>query len=103
MNNSFKTQISILINVEKIKYLGVFIDKNLDFDHLANEKFLNFQRSIFSLSFLGLKPFGIYPFLQSFINRTYCLSQFTYALETTTLLKKTRDYLNVSQNNHWSS
>ena len=54
---------------------------------------------MFSLSFLGLKPSGISPFLQSFIYKTYCLSQFTYALEKTTLLKGTRDYLNISQNN----
>jgi hypothetical protein len=98
-NSDFYLNKCLIPKVEKIKYLGVFIDKNLDFDLLANEKFLNVQRSIFSLSFLGLKPFGISPFLQSFIYKTYCLSQFTYALETTTLLKKTRDYLNVSQNN----
>ena len=73
--------------------------KNLDFDTLASDKFLKVQKSIFSLSFLGLKPSGVSPFLQSFIYKTYCLSQFTYALETTTLLKGTRDYLNVSQNN----
>jgi len=48
---------------------------------------------------LGLKPSGLSPFLQAFIYKTYCLSQFTYALETTTLLKGTRDDLNVSQNN----
>ena len=85
--------------VEKLKYLGVFIDKNLDFNFLASEKFKNVQKSIFSLSFLGLKPSGLSPFLQAFIYKTYCLSQFTYALETTTLLKGTRDDLNVSQNN----
>jgi hypothetical protein len=85
--------------VEKLKYLGVFIDKNLDFNLLASEKFKNVQKSIFSLSFLGLKPSGLSPFLQAFIYKTYCLSQFTYALETTTLTKSTRDDINVSQNN----
>ena len=89
----------VIPKVDLLKYLGVFVNKNLDFDTLASEKFLNVQKSIFSLSFLGLKPSGISPFLQSFIYKTYCLSQFTYALETTTLLKGTRDYLNVSQNN----
>ena len=98
-NYEFYLNKQIIPKVEKLKYLGVFIDKNLDFDLLATEKFLNVQKSIFSLSFLGLKPFGISPFLQSFIYKTYCLSQFTYALETTTLLKGTRDYLNISQNN----
>ena len=89
----------IIPKVNKLKYLGVFIDKSLDFDLLANEKFKNVQKSIFSLSYLGLKPSAISPHLQAFIYKTYCLSQFTYALETTTLRKKTRDYLNVSQNN----
>ena len=98
-NSDFYLNKRLIPKVEKLKYLGVFIDKNCDFDLLANEKFLNVQKSIFSLSFLGLKPSGISPFLQSFIYKTYCLSQFTYALETTTLLKGTRDYLNVSQNN----
>ena len=73
--------------------------KNLDFDSIANEKFKNVQKAIFSLDYLGLKPFGISPTLQAFIYKTYCLSQFTYALETTTLIKKTREYLNINQNN----
>ena len=98
-NSDFYLIKRIIPKFEKLKYLGVFINKNLDFDLLANEKFLNVQKSIFSLSFLGFKPFGISPLLQSFIYKTYCLSQFIYALETTTLLKGTRDYLNISQNN----
>ena len=57
------------------------------------------QKSAFALAFLGLKPFGISPFLQTFIYKTYCLSTFTFGLETTTLNKETRDYLNTCQNN----
>jgi len=98
-NSEFYLNSRIIPKVDQLKYLGVFLNKNLDFDTLASDKFLNVQKSIFSLSFLGLKPCGISPFLQSFIYKTYCLSQFTYALETTTLLKGTRDYLNISQNN----
>ena len=63
------------------------------------EKFTNVQKSIFSLSFLGLKPRGVSPNLQAFIYKTYCLTTFTYGLETTTLLKGTRDYLKICQNN----
>jgi len=98
-NSEFYLNKRIIPKVDMLKYLGVYLNKNLDFDTLASDKFLKVQKSIFSLSFLGLKPSGISPFLQSFIYKTYCLSQFTYALETTTLLKGTRDYLNVSQNN----
>ena len=82
-----------------IKYLGIEINNKFDFDSTAKSKFRNVQKSIFSLSFLGLKPGGISPFLQSFIYKTFCLTQFTYALETTTLHTSTRDYLNTSQNN----
>ena len=70
-----------------------------DFDAAAKTKFKKVQKSIFSLSFLGLKPGGISPFLQSFLYKTFCLTQFTYALETTTLHNSTREYLNTSQNN----
>jgi hypothetical protein len=72
----------VIPKVELLKYLSVFINKNLDFDTLACANFLNVQKSLFSLPFSGLKPRGISPFLQSFIYKTYCLSQFTYALET---------------------
>ncbi|RNA37040.1 hypothetical protein BpHYR1_022442 [Brachionus plicatilis] len=56
------------------------------------------QHALFSLSYLGLKKGEISPFLQTFIYKTYCLSQFTYGLETLTLNKSTRNYLNISQN-----
>ena len=71
----------------------------LDFELSATENFIKVQKSVFSLSFLGLQPSRISPFLHSFIYKTYCLSKFTYALETCVLKKVTRDYLNVSQNN----
>ena len=82
-----------------IKYLGIELNNELDSDSVAKIKFKKVQSSIFSLSFIGLKPYGISPHLQSFIYKTFCLSQFTYALETTFLKKATRDYLNVCQNN----
>ena len=56
-------------------------------------------RTIVSLSFLRLQPKSIFPKLQSLIYKTYCLSQFTYSLETSVLNKDTRDYLNICQNN----
>ena len=85
--------------VDKFTYLGVVIDKNLDFNTNSISKFGNVQKAIFAISYLGLYQNSISPHLQAFIYKTYCLSQFTYGLETTVLNKKTRDYLNVSQNN----
>ena len=75
------------------------IDSSLNFNENAIEKFINVQKKVFSLSFLGLKPNTIPPHLQSFIYKTYCLSQFTYGLESSVLNKDTRDYLNICQNN----
>ena len=98
-DNKFTLNGLPLPKTNTFKYLGVEFDKSLDFDLGSINKFKNVQKSIFSLSFLGLKPLGVSPFLQSFLYKTYCLSQFTYALETTTLKKKTRDYLGVCQNN----
>jgi hypothetical protein len=66
---------------------------------MARDKFKKVNKSVFSLSYLGLSPKGISASLKSFIYKTYCLSQFTYALETTTLNKSTRNFLNVTQNN----
>ena len=57
------------------------------------------QTSVFSLSFLGLKPKAISPYLQAFIYNTYCLSLYTYSLETTALTKESRNYINTAQNN----
>ena len=50
-------------------------------------------------NYFGLNCYEIKPFLKSFLYKTYCLSQFTFALETTTLNQKSIDFLNVSQNN----
>jgi hypothetical protein len=82
-----------------LDYLGIKINNKLDFETISKEKFLKVQKSIFSLSYLGLTPKGVSPALKSFLYKTYCLSQFTYGLETTTLKANTRDFLNVSQNN----
>ena len=88
-----------LKKTNSIKYLGIEIEKKLNFNLSAINKFKNVQKSIFSLNFLGLKPLGVCPMLQFFLYKIYCLSQFTYALETSTLNKKTRQYLNIAQNN----
>jgi hypothetical protein len=98
-DNKFFINNSQLTNTEKLKYLGIEIDSNLDFNNIAKEKFKKVNKSIFSLSYLGLTPNGIPASLKAFLYKTYCLSQFTYALETTTLNHKTKHFLNISQNN----
>ena len=98
-NSHFYIDNTLVPKVDHIKYLGVKIDKHLNFKDSSIEKFKNVQRSVFSLSFLGLKPHVISPNLQSFIYKTFCLSQFTYSLETTVINRDTRNYLNVCQNN----
>jgi hypothetical protein len=98
-NNVLKMNDNIIPLVDEIVYLGVTLNKSLNFDAISREKFKNVQRSIFSLSFLGLKPRAISPFLQAFIYKTYCLSLYTYSLETTTLTKETKNFLNTAQNN----
>ena len=98
-NNAFKMGDSEIPIVEEITYLGVILNKNLNFDTLSREKFKSVLKSIFSLSFLGLKPKAISPFLQAFIHKTYCLSLYTYSLETTALTKDRRNFINTAQNN----
>lgn len=93
LNNIHITQ------TDKIKYLGIEINQALDFDLCAIEKFKNVSKQILTLSHLGITPKGVSPNLKSFLYKTFCLSQFTYALETSTLKKATCDRLNVSQNN----
>ena len=98
-NNSFKMNDNELPIVEEIEYLGVILNRNLKFDTISRDNFSKVQTSVFSLSFLGLKPKAISPYLQAFIYKTYCLSLYTYSLETTALTKESRNYLNTAQNN----
>jgi hypothetical protein len=97
--STFYINNNLIPKVDEIIYLGVKINNKLNFNDHAIEKFAEVQKSVFSLSFLGLQPGALSPQLQSFIYKTYCLSQFTYGLETSVLNKDTRDYLNICQNN----
>jgi len=96
---TFKLSNLELNQTNEIQYLGVEINKDLDFDAVAKKKFRKVEKCIFSLSYLGLTPRGVNPDLKSFIYKTYCLSQFTYGLETPTLTQDTIKYLDVAQNN----
>ena len=97
--SSFHLNNNLISKVDSIIYLGVTIDSQLSFNEYAIEKFSKVQNKVFALSFLGLKSNTIPPHLQSFIYKTYCLSQFTYGLESSVLNKTTRDYLSICQNN----
>ena len=94
-NNSFQMNDNEIPIVDEIEYLGVSLNKKLNFDVVSRENFKKVQKSVFSLSFLGLKPKAISPFLQAFIYKTYCLSLFTYSLETTALNKESRNFINT--------
>ena len=65
-NNSFKLNGNEIPIVEEIIYLGVVLNKKLNFDNISRENFKKVQKSVFSLSFLGLKPKAISPFLQEY-------------------------------------
>jgi hypothetical protein len=45
-----------------------------------------------------MRPNGLNLFVQSFINKTFCLSKFLHGLEITSLYKTTLKALNVEQN-----
>ena len=98
-NNSFQLNGNEIPIVEEIIYLGVVLNKKLNFDNISRENFKKVQKSVFSLSFLGLKPKAISPFFQAFIYKTYCLSLYSYSLETTALTKESRNVINTAQNN----
>ena len=98
-NQEFKITNLTIEDTDKIEYLGIEINNKFDFDTPTSEKFKKVEKSIFSLSYLGLTPNGVSPELKSFLYKTYCLSQFTYGIETTTLTSKTIKSLNIAQNN----
>jgi hypothetical protein len=66
-NNSFQLNRNEIPIVEEIIYLGVVLNKKLNFDDISRENFKKVQKSVFSLSFLRLKPKAISPFLQALI------------------------------------
>ncbi len=68
--SSFSLNNKILNETENIEYIGIKINNKFEFDSLSQEKFLNVQKSIFSLSFLGLTPRGVTPALKAFIYKT---------------------------------
>ena len=61
--------------VENLKYLGTFFNSKLDFDKVAIDKLNNVRKSIFLLSFIGLKPHSIFSFLQSVTDVTVIYRQ----------------------------
>ena len=98
-DREFRLGSQVLAYSKEIKYLGIIIDENLDFNRQYINKFNKVQKTVFSLKYLGLKTNSISPFLQSFIYKTYCLSTFTYGFENATINKSARDEINVKQNN----
>ena len=50
-NSSFYINNTIILKVDQISYLGIKIDKNLDFKNISVDKFKEVQKSVISLSF----------------------------------------------------
>ena len=61
------------------------INENLGSDSSMCDKF---KKVYFSSSLLGLKTMGVSPYLQSFIYKTFCLSNFTYGLEQNNIIRQ---------------
>ena len=81
-NSSLFKYEDLILVIKKLKMSFVLGHERIKYSMIKNGAT---EKSIFSLSFVGLKPHSISPLLQSFIYKTYCLLTFTYALETTTL------------------
>jgi hypothetical protein len=84
---------------DSIKYLGIEFKKDLNFSNFFINKFQSVSNSHFSLNSLGFKPGGINLFLQSFVNKSLCISRLSYGLEIFSLNKTTINRMNVSLNN----
>ena len=82
-----------------IKYLGIEFNNNLDFSNFFIDKFSSGSNSFYSLNSFGFKPGGVSPFLQSFIYKSFCISRLLYGFEILPVNKKTRNSMNLSQNN----
>jgi hypothetical protein len=59
-----------------IRYLGIEFINNLEFSDFFIGKFLTVFNAFFSLNSFGFKQGGINPFLQSFIYKSFCISQY---------------------------
>jgi hypothetical protein len=66
-NNIFLLESRPLSFCTNIKYVGIEINKDLNFSNFFINKFQSVSNSYCSLNSFGLKPAGINPFLQSFV------------------------------------
>jgi hypothetical protein len=84
--------------VEEIKYLGMFINRSLNYDLSIRNRFKSVQKAFYSLFDFGLKPNGLPPNQQAFLYKTYCLSKATYALGCIRIKNTTIKTLKIIQN-----
>jgi hypothetical protein len=83
-------------SVESLTILGYTFNRNyLKSDKFLISKFNTVRKSFFSLHDFGLRPEGLNPFLQGFINQTFCLSRLLYSIENMCVSKT----VNIMQNN----
>ena len=84
---------------QSMKILGyLFTKKYYDSSDHLKMKFEKVRKSFFTLNKFGMRPDGLNIFLQSFIYKTYCLSQMTYCLEIMSINNKTISDLDIMQN-----
>jgi hypothetical protein len=80
------------------KHLGINFNYRLDFSKFILDKFSSVSKAFFSLNSCGLRPYGVNPYLQSFMYKTFCLSKMLYGLEFMNINDSTLNNLNLLQN-----
>ncbi len=70
------------------------MDDNLSFYN----NFQSVRKSFYSLSTFSLNHYGLNPFLQAYIFKTFCISKFLYGIEIMSLNKTTIAKINTYQN-----
>ncbi len=61
-----------------VKYLGIELNRYLNFSNFFRDRFKKVSNSYFSLNSFGFKPGGVKPFLQAFIYKSYSISRFLF-------------------------
>ncbi len=90
--------LSLISFTECFKYLGLEFNSKLDMSTFFIKKFQNVKNSFFSLNSFGFKQGSGNPFLQIFVNKSFCISRILYGLEIMNLNKKTLKTINIGQN-----
>jgi hypothetical protein len=97
-NISLKLYNQIINLTDRFTYVGLEFNEKLEMSSFFIKKFQNVKNSFFSLYSFGFKQGGVNPFLQIFVDKSFCISRILYGLEIMNLNKKTLNTLNIAQN-----